>query len=222
MIKKMNFRSNLFSIRVYLLLSLFFSFYGIYTYGFNIENSLLILLGYFLITGIGISVTFHRILCHNSFKTNSFFVKLGSFLGLLGNTGSSISWTVIHHQHHINSDTEDDPHSPIYQGFKVFLIDYNVSKKHIRKRITKFMKDPYQLFLHNYYSLIIFLTSFLLYLGFGLETFIFLYCIPMVLNFVMSNSVNFMGHLNILGSYKNYNFQFGISCSRNYLQIYQT
>jgi stearoyl-CoA desaturase (delta-9 desaturase) len=63
-------------------------------------------------TGLGVTVGFHRLLTHRSFKTSPF---LRGFLAALGSAaieGPVISWVADHRKHHAFSDRDGDPHSP--------------------------------------------------------------------------------------------------------------
>jgi stearoyl-CoA desaturase (delta-9 desaturase) len=69
-------------------------------------------LGMYLLTGLGITVGFHRHLTHRSFKTHPW---LRGTLGILGSAaieGPVISWVADHRKHHAFSDEVGDPHSP--------------------------------------------------------------------------------------------------------------
>ncbi len=68
--------------------------------------------GMYLLTGLGITVGFHRHLTHRSFKTHPW---LRGTLGILGSAaieGPVISWVADHRKHHAFSDEVGDPHSP--------------------------------------------------------------------------------------------------------------
>jgi stearoyl-CoA desaturase (delta-9 desaturase) len=62
--------------------------------------------------GIGITVGFHRLLTHRSFKVNR-WVRAGfAALGSAAAEGPVIDWVATHRKHHQFSDLEGDPHSP--------------------------------------------------------------------------------------------------------------
>ena len=66
----------------------------------------------YLLTGLGVTVGFHRYLTHRSFKTSR---PVRALLGILGSAsieGPVISWVADHRKHHAFSDQEGDPHSP--------------------------------------------------------------------------------------------------------------
>lgn len=73
-----------------------------------------------VITGLGITVGFHRMLTHQSFKTKPWL--RGGFIiaGSMALEGPPIEWVADHRRHHAHSDSEGDPHSPVFgrgEGF---------------------------------------------------------------------------------------------------------
>jgi stearoyl-CoA desaturase (delta-9 desaturase) len=63
-------------------------------------------------TGLGVTVGFHRMLTHRSFKTSPFLRGLLAALGSAAIEGPVISWVADHRKHHAFSDRDGDPHSP--------------------------------------------------------------------------------------------------------------
>jgi len=66
----------------------------------------------YVVTGLGVTVGFHRHLTHRSFKTSKPLRGLLSILGSVAIEGPVISWVADHRKHHTYSDQEGDPHSP--------------------------------------------------------------------------------------------------------------
>jgi stearoyl-CoA desaturase (Delta-9 desaturase) len=67
---------------------------------------------FYYLTGLGVTVGFHRYFTHGSFKANR---PLRIALAVIGSTafqGGVISWVADHRRHHAFSDKEGDPHSP--------------------------------------------------------------------------------------------------------------
>jgi stearoyl-CoA desaturase (Delta-9 desaturase) len=62
--------------------------------------------------GLGITVGFHRLLTHRSFKTSAWLRGLLGILGTMAVEGPVISWVADHRKHHAYSDRLGDPHSP--------------------------------------------------------------------------------------------------------------
>jgi stearoyl-CoA desaturase (Delta-9 desaturase) len=63
-------------------------------------------------TGFGITVGFHRLFTHRSFKTGPATRAVLGALGSAAIEGPIISWVADHRKHHAFSDQEGDPHSP--------------------------------------------------------------------------------------------------------------
>ena len=66
----------------------------------------------YLISGLGVTVGFHRLLTHRSFKTKPWLRATFAAMGTVAIEGPVISWVADHRKHHAFSDQEGDPHSP--------------------------------------------------------------------------------------------------------------
>jgi stearoyl-CoA desaturase (Delta-9 desaturase) len=66
----------------------------------------------YLLTAIGITVGYHRLLTHRSFQTAKPLEYLFAILGSMAVQGPVISWVADHRKHHAHTDEEGDPHSP--------------------------------------------------------------------------------------------------------------
>jgi stearoyl-CoA desaturase (delta-9 desaturase) len=66
----------------------------------------------YLLTGVGVTVGFHRLLTHRSFKTSPAMRGLLAALGSAAVEGPVIEWVANHRKHHRFSDQPGDPHSP--------------------------------------------------------------------------------------------------------------
>jgi stearoyl-CoA desaturase (Delta-9 desaturase) len=66
----------------------------------------------YLLTAIGITVGFHRLLTHRSFQTSKALEYTFAVLGSMAVQGPVISWVADHRKHHAHTDEEGDPHSP--------------------------------------------------------------------------------------------------------------
>jgi stearoyl-CoA desaturase (Delta-9 desaturase) len=64
------------------------------------------------LTALGITVGFHRMLTHRSFKTSPWLRGLLAILGTMAIEGPVISWVADHRKHHAYADRLGDPHSP--------------------------------------------------------------------------------------------------------------
>ncbi len=79
-------------------------------------TELAILLVGYVLTGVGITVGFHRLFTHRSFETYAVVRYAFAILGQMGVQGDVVTWVADHRKHHQFSDREGDPHSP-HAGF---------------------------------------------------------------------------------------------------------
>ncbi len=75
-------------------------------------NDLVVFTVTYLLFGFGITVGFHRLLTHGSFKTHRWLRLTAAVLGSAAVEGPVIEWVATHRKHHRFSDEEGDPHSP--------------------------------------------------------------------------------------------------------------
>lgn len=77
-------------------------------------------LGLYFFTAVGISVGYHRLLAHRSFKAVKPVRLLLALAGTLSAQGPAIIWASHHRKHHSVADHDGDPHSPHleHQGLK--------------------------------------------------------------------------------------------------------
>jgi stearoyl-CoA desaturase (delta-9 desaturase) len=75
-------------------------------------QDILILAITYVVIGTGVTVGFHRLLTHRSFKTSRLMRAGFAALGSAAAEGPVIDWVATHRKHHQFSDVEGDPHSP--------------------------------------------------------------------------------------------------------------
>jgi len=71
---------------------------------------------FYAISGLGISMGFHRYFTHGSFKAVRAFKVVLAVAGTLAVEGPVLTWVADHRRHHKYSDKEGDPHSPWRYG----------------------------------------------------------------------------------------------------------
>jgi stearoyl-CoA desaturase (delta-9 desaturase) len=71
---------------------------------------------FYVVTGLGITVGFHRYFTHGSFKAERPLVIAMAIAGSLAIEGPLIRWVADHRRHHAFTDREGDPHSPWRYG----------------------------------------------------------------------------------------------------------
>jgi stearoyl-CoA desaturase (delta-9 desaturase) len=71
-----------------------------------------VLTAMYLICGVGITVGYHRLFSHRSFKAGPVVRGTFGILGCMTLQGPITQWVTDHRRHHALSDREGDPHSP--------------------------------------------------------------------------------------------------------------
>jgi stearoyl-CoA desaturase (delta-9 desaturase) len=101
----------------------------------------------YLYHGLGITVGYHRLLSHRSFRVPlwlEYFIVSGGYLSF---EGSPISWVATHRQHHRYSDRPGDPHRPadgFWHAWGTWLVKPKVvlSDKEIEQICPDLCRDP--------------------------------------------------------------------------------
>jgi stearoyl-CoA desaturase (delta-9 desaturase) len=75
-------------------------------------NDIFVFLIMYVLTALGVTVGFHRMLTHRAFKTTPVVRGIFTALGSAAIEGPVISWVADHRKHHAFSDRPGDPHSP--------------------------------------------------------------------------------------------------------------
>jgi stearoyl-CoA desaturase (Delta-9 desaturase) len=79
-------------------------------------RELVLLVVLYVLSALGTSVGFHRLLTHRSFETYRGVKYVLAILGTLSVQGTVVAWVASHRKHHAHADAEGDPHSPHVEG----------------------------------------------------------------------------------------------------------
>ncbi|MDT4975689.1 MAG: hypothetical protein QOG98_1447 [Pseudonocardiales bacterium] len=94
-------------------------------------TDVLLFLAFYIPSGLGITVGYHRLFTHSSFKANR-PLRIGlAIAGSLAIEGPVIRWVADHRRHHAFSDKEGDPHSPWRYGETVPALLKGLAFAHI-------------------------------------------------------------------------------------------
>jgi stearoyl-CoA desaturase (delta-9 desaturase) len=86
-------------------------------------------LAYFSLTSLAITVGYHRLFAHATYKTNPFVRLFLLFFGAATFEQSALKWASQHRQHHQFTDTEKDPYN-IQKGFWYAHVGWILFWKH--------------------------------------------------------------------------------------------
>src|SRR3954451_23461855 len=64
----------------------------------------------YVLTGLGITVGYHRLLVHRAFQTSKPIQYTFGILGSMSVQGPVLHWVADHRKHHAHTDEEGDPH----------------------------------------------------------------------------------------------------------------
>jgi stearoyl-CoA desaturase (delta-9 desaturase) len=76
------------------------------------RTDLVLALGFYAVSGLGVTVGFHRYFTHRAFKAGRRLRIALAIAGSLALQGPVIVWVADHRRHHAFSDRPGDPHSP--------------------------------------------------------------------------------------------------------------
>ncbi len=110
------------------------------------------------VTGcLGITLCYHRLLSHRSFKTHKAVKYFLMFCGTLSFQGDPGWWTATHRLHHKEADLEKDPHSPRVSFLWahilwLFFTEFKLRDPKVTARfIPDLVDDPWAKFLHKFF-----------------------------------------------------------------------
>lgn len=80
--------------------------------GFFGWTDLCLVVSLYVLTGLGITIGFHRLYTHKAFSTSAPIAYFFTIFGSMAGQGPLLWWAHTHRRHHQHSDREHDPHSP--------------------------------------------------------------------------------------------------------------
>jgi stearoyl-CoA desaturase (delta-9 desaturase) len=121
-------------------------------------------IGYFITMILGVSIGYHRLISHGSFKTNVFWKIVLLFSGMLSFQGSPLFWGALHRNyHHKHADTDKDPHSPkhgLFHSYMGWL--WKIKRTDISfRRVPDLLRDKIVLFFHKHQTYLLFAVCLL-------------------------------------------------------------
>jgi stearoyl-CoA desaturase (delta-9 desaturase) len=149
-------------------------------------------------TGLGITAGFHRYFAHRSFKTARWFQFLLAAAGCTAFQKGPLWWVIHHRLHHKHSDTPNDPHSPVVDGFIhshmgwLFTRDLTRPDARIARDLEKY---PELVWLDRLWMVPGVFLAAACYAVLGWNGLIYGFCLSVVLVFQITFAVNSIGHL---------------------------
>lgn len=132
-------------------------------------SGLTIAIGLYSLTAMGITLGYHRLLTHKSYRAKPWLARLIVFFASQSAQAGPAVWVAIHRQHHANSDQEEDPHNArhgfwwSHMGWMLKLTPRRLDHEFTRRLARDVLEDPFYAFLDRWFFLLCFATMLLLY-----------------------------------------------------------
>jgi stearoyl-CoA desaturase (delta-9 desaturase) len=156
---------------------------------------------YWVATGLGISMGYHRLHTHRSYQVPRWLEYFFAVCGTLTLEGGPIFWTAVHRIHHQKSDHAGDPHSPrdgawwSHAGWILVGETKHNNTRAMAKYAPDLAKDRFYTWLNNYHWLpIVVLTAALAVIG-GLPMVLWAGCFRVVFGLHATWLVNSATHM---------------------------
>jgi stearoyl-CoA desaturase (delta-9 desaturase) len=156
---------------------------------------------YWMTIGLGISMGYHRLHTHRSYRVPRFLEYFFAVCGSLTLEGGPIFWVATHRLHHQKSDQPGDPHSPrdgawwSHVGWILLGETNHNNTRVLSKYAPDLAKDPFYVWLNNYHWVPLTILGVLLYAIGGLPLFLWAGCLRVVVGLHSTWLVNSATHL---------------------------
>ena len=156
---------------------------------------------YWLATGVGISMGYHRLLTHRSYKVPLLLEYFFAVCGTLTLEGGPISWVATHRIHHQNSDRPGDPHSPrdgawwAHAGWLLFGEANHSNTRKMSKYAPDLAKHRFYVWLNNYHWVPMVVLGIVLYAIAGFQLVLWGICLRVVFGLHTTWLVNSATHM---------------------------
>ena len=149
------------------------------------------------VTGLGITVGFHRLLSHHAFKTSRWMQFGLAAAGCTALQKGPLWWVVHHRLHHTHSDAPGDPHSPVVDGFWYGHAGWLFAKDLMRPDhagVRDLTRYPELVWLDRLWMLPGVAAAAACYLIDGWAGVVWGYCLSTVVVFQVTFAINSVGH----------------------------
>jgi len=120
-------------------------------------------IGWFLMSGMGITMGYHRCFSHRAFTAAKPVQAVLAFFGAAAVQNSCLKWSSDHRVHHAKVDTESDPYN-IKKGFwwaHIGWIVYDQPVEGSMENVADLERNPLLRFQHRFYFLFVVMSAFL-------------------------------------------------------------
>ena len=126
---------------------------------FSWQNAIAAVITWWIAGSWGIGIGYHRLLTHRGFKSPRWLERFLATCGTLALQSGPLAWVTTHRVHHAFTETDKDPHTPrngtywSHIGWIFRGTAQNQSEATVKRYSPDLLRDPYLVFLGNYYYL---------------------------------------------------------------------
>jgi fatty-acid desaturase len=156
---------------------------------------------YWMTIGLGISLGYHRLHTHRSYKIAKPIEYFFAVCGAMTLEGGPISWVATHRLHHQLSDHKGDPHSPrdgawwAHAGWLLFGESAQYNTRLMAKYAPDLERDRFYVLLNNYHWVPLVASSAILFAIGGWSLFLWGSCVRVVVGLHATWLVNSATHM---------------------------
>jgi fatty-acid desaturase len=156
---------------------------------------------YYICTGLGISMGYHRLHTHRSYKVPRWMEYFFAVCGTLTLEGGPLFWVAVHRVHHQLSDQPGDPHSPrdgafwSHMGWILFGETNHNNTRMMAKYAPDLAKHRFYIWLNDYHWVSIVALTAVLWLAGGLPMVLWGVCLRVVAGLHVTWAVNSATHM---------------------------
>jgi stearoyl-CoA desaturase (delta-9 desaturase) len=124
----------------------------------------------YAITAMGITIGYHRLLTHQSYRAPQWLSYFFVTCAALSAQAGPAMWVAIHRQHHANSDHEHDPHDASkgfwwsHLGWMIKITPRRLDEDFAKRLARDVLEDPYYRFLDKHFFGLSAISVIILYL----------------------------------------------------------
>ena len=156
---------------------------------------------YYITIGLGISMGYHRLHTHRSYKVPLWLEYVFATFGAMTLEGGPIFWVATHRMHHQLSDQPGDPHSPrdgafwSHMGWILWGDSNHRNTKMLCRYAPDLAKHRYYVWLNNYHWVPLAILGAGLVAWGGLQMFLWGICLRIVVGLHATWAVNSATHM---------------------------
>ncbi|HLJ45339.1 MAG TPA: fatty acid desaturase [Bryobacteraceae bacterium] len=156
---------------------------------------------YWMATGLGISMGYHRLHTHRSYRVPLWMEYFFAVCGTLTLEGGPIFWVAVHRIHHQKSDKPGDPHSPrdgawwSHVGWLLWGESNHSNTARMAKYAPDLAKHRFYVWLNNYHWLPMVVLSVIMFALGGLPMFLWAICFRVTFGLHATWMINSITHM---------------------------